>query len=513
MPLNKGFLRQKENAINTTWISTGIIIGLFTALLFYTFSIQFREIFRVLTYDFVDHLLILNRGEILFYDAIYAFFSSVVGCSFGLRFILQNSRQSLDPKLRLGHSLVIHNNLFYTWHTLNWLFKWFVVIAILYITLPMHFDLIFSKYWFVLIMFIVSWFLYLWIGSYRILGSQVIRWILYSFFIVIANSFALNLLHVVDYDSVNAKILARTIQHNYIVGVPESDIYQSVGRRQNIYQVYVGYRRTEPDKKVKVVIKRSDDARLISVPIDSLGLILKEEQRQYSYRNWAYDDVVMLHIDGSVKMKWVVLIKEEIRKHKFTNLYYSVTPKHTKYPSDYPAFHRVGIGTRLALHCPQIKHQVDSILDLGYKVDEINFPDHPCYRGVDIVNYNRVKLVVDQKQMLLNRRHVDIKNLQQLIFDFFNKYRDKGIVMLDFHENCSFSQYLRAQETIRKAILRVRNQEAIKEYEQAYVSSSELWYPENKNMRRIEEKIPLNILEMTPEDVYLYDLIKKAQVK
>jgi hypothetical protein len=114
MALTKGYLRNTKDAIDQQWISTGILSGLCVALISYGLTFLFKEAFRVFTESFHSDLLVHTAAEDIFYKAFYALISSIIGCSFAIKFIVQKSKKRVNVKIRMRQTHAINDQNFNT---------------------------------------------------------------------------------------------------------------------------------------------------------------------------------------------------------------------------------------------------------------------------------------------------------------------------------------------------------------------------------------------------------------
>lgn len=508
MSLNKGFLGNSNKAFAKRWILTGILLGLNLALVLYAFSIQLRESFRILTHFFVGHLLILNTSERLFYDLFYAVISSIVGFSFALKFITENSRNRHDPKVKLSQTTIINNHNFTTWHTLNWAAKVFLITGIWFISIIMHFDIDFYNelYWFFILLPPV-WFLNLWLGMHRLLGRKTFRWMVISALVIATSSFLLIQLEVVDSNKIDKQLLKNTIAYNYDVDIPETRSYSQLDYSNYPIDLYVGFSKNEESAEVKIIGDNSE-GRFNELAIDELRLHLIREMDKLSFHG-RINATVRLFIDERVEMYTVYLISQEIARSGIYNIFYQTDPENSTYPPHHPPYFKYGIKRKAPFNCDCAIDKIESLKMLGYSSRQIRFPETYCYRMAHIYDYNRLKVNIDvQDNLLLNNRPISYKRLKDILYKFEDSYYKNSLIILDADGESSYGRYIEILDLIRSAIIYKRNELAMGNFNLPYFYSERLWEGEKKKMEIIEELVPINILEMTYTDKHLYDFVK-----
>lgn len=509
MSISKGFLRNISGNVDRPWVSTGILLGLFSALALYAFSILFRELFRIYTYEFIGDLIVLTDSEITFYDFYYALVSSTIGASIGLQFIFQNSRKYGSPKLKISQRLILKNQYFNTWNWLYFYGKACLLIGILLWTLPLHFDIDFyNEFRYFFILFVIAMYLNLWLDMYRVLRGRLLRWIAIATALILVHSFLITKLSIVNYDAINTKILANTLSHNYRVNVPKTETLDlDLGHEPNKTHVYIGFNRHIDTQTPEIILKDYNDSPFTTVEPKGLVDYLKSEDKRLDNR-FVSDHTITLHIDSGIKMLFVNELKNILEANRFRKVRYASVPIFSKYPPDYPGFDKYGLSIHLQFNCDFVIEQVDSLRSLGYFGSQVRFPDFPCYFGAEIINYNRVKLSINPNNLLLNGRPISKSKIDSFLWQFFKKYENNGLILIEVAPECTFGRYLTTMDLLRKPILKLRNTIAMQQTGSGYKSSLAPWDTDYSIMKQIEDQYPYNIIEMSIVDQYLYEYVK-----
>ena len=505
--MTKGYLRNTKDAIAKQWISTGILSGLCVALVAYGLTIQVKEAFRLFTLSFHSNLLVHTVDEDLFYKVLYALISSIIGCSFAIKFIVHKSRNRRNFKIRIRQSHAINDQNYNTGFWIYWVSKVFTLTGFWYISMPMQYDISFYddfKLFFILL--VVVWFLNLWLNMHQLLGHRTFKWMGIALGIIIVNSFLLTHLNIVDSDKINNNILRNTIAYNYRVNKPTAMSYNGRDRRRSLkIPMYLGFSK-QTNKATVVAEYGYGDHKVLSMDEVSKFLINEKNYVNRIERDQMY---VVLHVDSLMPYHLVQQLKQNISQGRVNELVYATPPAYSKYPNDYPPHHNIGIHERLPWDCSRLVTQIDSLKALGYTAGQVRFSKWHCYRSIRLSEYNRVKVNIGPKgELTLNKSVIKPEELKNFLIKFVRKYKANFVIIFDPDDSCTYGQYIHIKDIIRSSIIYVKNEIAIERYGNPYDISRDIRDPDHYWMKDIDKEVPMNILDMNPADKALYEFVK-----
>jgi hypothetical protein len=168
---------------------TGIISGLISAITISLIFNYFRELFRFLTGQFAD-LLILEESELQFFNYFFSSLATVLGLSITVWVWMTNNNHK-RKKDRIYKQLARTNNLLIFWLILMMIARFGTILPLILYASP-GFDNqlnLFEEYWFLFILIPIVIFSQNWFTVRIIYRSE--KWILLSFLICIVIAFTL----------------------------------------------------------------------------------------------------------------------------------------------------------------------------------------------------------------------------------------------------------------------------------------------------------------------------------
>lgn len=502
MSLTKGFLRFSHPVLKRQWVITGILLGIGLSLPIYAFCIKLQEALRIMTLISVDDLLTLSPAETLFYHSFYAVISSVIGCSFALKFILENSRYQPRSKLRLKMAWAIHDQSYFTWHTINWMGKTFMITGIWFITVPLHFDIsFFDEFWYFFLCLPVVWFLSLWLTIRRMFIKQSIRWMGLAVLLISIDSFLLTRLDLGKPDNIDQLLQNNTIQHNYRINPPSTLTFSSFNRMG--IELYVGYNRNDKSGVVKLIKDNRTE-----IDLREVHLYLLEEMDRYADYERSRPTVTLL-VDSTVKMHTVHLLLQAMERTDIEHVRYQTNPVYGKYPADYPLYKYLGIQRTVPRSCDCEIDMIDSIRSKDITASQLSFPDTYCYRMANLTKFNRVRITIDDRDsVFLNHSSITDKKLRHTLMHFIDIHAMQYVILLDVAENSSYGRYIKIIDLIRSIVFQKRQMISMNQFHTPYHIADPLI--RDTVREEVERMVPLYIVEMTYADRYLDNYIHEV---
>ncbi|WP_157493921.1 ExbD/TolR family protein [Fulvivirga imtechensis] len=340
---------------------------------------------------------------------------------------------------------------------------------------------------------------------HRLLGRKAYHWMGLAALLIIASSFLLTRLHVVDSKTIDEKLIKSSIEYNYDLEIPQSSSYVNLPYNLIPIDLYVGFRKNGDQETVRIIGDYSP-GNLNELNLDQVNPYLYREMNRF-FSN--YQASARLFIDKNVDMHSVYLLSQEIGRTGIYSIFFQTNPLNSSYPALYLPYFDFGLMALPAIDCDCEIDKIDSLMSHGYSSNQIRFPESYCYRMAHINSFNRLKVTIKgDDKLMLNESPITYNKLKEVLYDFENKYYQNALVLLDVNDRSSYGRYIEIMDLIRSSILHKRNALSKQNFNLPYSWSHNLWGEEKKKMQIIEELAPMNIYEMNYTDKYLYDFLK-----
>ena len=512
MSLEPGFLRKPKYQFNRQFIISSLLLVVINALVWYYLLVLTKETFRFMTYGFTEFLLILSPRENYFYNWFYANIAIIIGLSIGIKFLVENSRKSKSPENRIARLFISSNQTTQTWTYVLWFTKVFVLFGAFAMGAPfMFFEIDFyGELRYLFIIFIIVWYFNLWLGIHklRLRKSYCIPPILFIVVQIIAGSIAAN--NVIDVDKINENLLSGITTVKYEIDLPRLKNSKNTYKLPfSNFDVYLGWKKGKSSTQGNVIAKDHGDIYLSDGEIDGLRSYLEEEKGKWFVRE-ASDYRLTLCADKSIRLATILEIKEIARQAGVGNIYYRTLPDNQEIPrKDYAQYWNSGYYEIISHDCSGVIEMIDSLERIGFRSRNLKFTKHECYRGIDIVNRNRFKITINEKQEIyINNLKVSEAELREFSYQFIKRYY--GLVLCDYDDQISFDTYIKVQNLLKTVLYRIRKETALELFNLDY-NSIRGPYPEDHYTKKqiVDLLYPNNIIELTETDKFLYEFSKK----
>lgn len=507
MALKKGFLKPK-NIINKYRISTGIILGTAYSFGLYGFFYHLREAFRIFTSEYGGNILIeLTPTENFFYNFFYALIASVFGFYIFIKFVGENSMNNKNKKIRFKIRTILNNQAFSSWNFLYLIFRLASFFGILYITIPIQFDIDFyNEYQFLMLLLPLVFFLNNWPNIFMIFGGKAYKWFLYSLIYILLLSLLMANINFLNYKKINKNLKNQNVELAYSLNVPVSEHFQRLTwRKRIIAHVYV---LDDSLKKNQSIIFWNDKNN--EIKINKIGSFISRWRNTF-HELERYRLSINLHIDEEIPLIIVNNIKQELRKKNIQRIVYSTRLKHSKYPSYYPLFKNMGIAPLFyyPFYYPKFEAFLDSAESLDYSKFRLRIPESLMYRNRAIKGIDRVVVRVTKKNLLLNEVEISSEDLQVFIQKFIMKYASNGVIIYEPDDDIKFKRYIEYLDLLYTIVDKLRNEMSYRLFNESFNSWDSKDPNDKDKINLVREKFPRQIIEWTDEEKRLNALMKK----
>ena len=501
MAIIKGFLK-RNHELNPTNLFGGFLLWVISAYILYAFFQLFRELLRILTIHFGEmDLLVLSPTDNYLYNLFFASVASALGYSIALRFTLQNALYKNKEKTRSLIRRTLNTEGFWTWSYLLWFGKLGSLYGILYLTLPMQYDIDLIREFPILLILLPLILIYsTWPDLNLLIRNNRTWWFLRITTIFLIMSFGFAFKNFTDYQRINTNLLKFYIPQAYDLQMPVSQSHQRIYRRAFVANIYI----------VKDTIESKDPVIFFDniqnrATIKRIRLFVSRERDKLSEIE-RYQLIANLHIDERLSMGQITPILNELRKAELRKIQFSTGRKYSKYPPDYPVFKYSGIQKTLQPeYYPEFEKFLDSLeqVDLSGKVIKLSESDF--YRNGIMKKHNRIEISLTPDAAMLNNQLLSFEELEQIVYGFIKKYSPNYAIILNTDKPVTFKRYIEYMDMLYSQVDRLRNELSIEFYKKSF----DFWYQEPER-DMIIRKFPVNIIEWSLEEQRLNELIKEA---
>ena len=450
-----------------------------------------------------ESLVLLEGRDLHLYNLFYAAAATSIAFHFVLKIALNRLNWISPIKKRWNIRRSLNSEGYNTWLFSFWFIKVATLLGILYMTVPIQFNIDFiEEFPALLILLPIVSFFSTWPSLSRVVKRNKGYWLasLTALFLMI--TLILSFKNFIDVEKVNRGLLAKSVSHTFDLQLPRTKSFSRVEYLSLVVNIYL-VQDTVADSHLRVFI----DNTYKETDMDNIVSGIHDERSRIDYLD--RDRLAAnLHIDANIPVKYVDEVKYQLRKAQVRELQYSTGLKHSIYPDDYPEFKYYGIRRRLHPHYPEFDQFLDSAESLDYTRYAIKARESLMYRVDGLKNLNRLAVHVDNEgKAYLNKQPINKDKLELLIYKFFRKYAPNAVVIYTTDEQTTYGKYIEHLDLLISQIERLRDERSMTLYGQTYES---LDFYDGKKLE-ISTKYPENILEWTREEKRLLKLMEKSR--
>ncbi len=500
MTLVKGFLRSKRIMINRQWLLAAFFICILTSYFLFKLFYYLLHSFRIFTHFFGYEVLVeLSPMESFFYSLFYGSIAAIVGVYFFIRLLLESSLDSRDKMKRFRIRNILTEQGFTVWNFLNAFSRLVVLFGFLYISLPLQFDFNFmEELWLVLILIPTVMFTNLWPMLLRAMGKKSYKWVLYSFFYVMAFSLIVAWTNYGWPLNLDSNFKSNRVEHVYNLREPNTESFQTIERYYMTPDIYIVWDSTGNERPLFFWDDIYNPFRIEDVS----DLISREMSMWNDYSRSQI--TANLRIDKRVKLKYVNELKDALRRSYFPRIQYSTVPRNSSYPLVHPQIIYSGIPYFLNQYfSPELENFLDSVETLDLSKHLVILPKE--YRISQVRSVNRFKMEVFSDKTLINGRLITNHDLREVVYRFIKKYSPNYAIIFEPDDEITYEKYIQHLDLIYAAVDKLRHEMSYDRYSQPF---DFLRY--QVEYQEIITKYPLNLVEWTPQEKRLMELIERT---
>ena len=468
MVLKKGFLHIEPDFIKISRfrLITGLLIGAFYSITFYSLLYMSRETIRLLSIMPDYDLWVLTDGEVYFYNLFYAFIATIFGQSVCIIYCLDRPRR-IWGRQNYRKTTIINDQRVLNWNFINWFAKLAFVFGLMFgMALPYgyYYFGFYPEYNYIFILIIIVLFLQTWTTFRLTFKKKSITWLVISMISISAFSFGLSRINIIDYKALNENILSKNIHHKYDLDLPESNIYTKPEKLSLLENIYFVLEKGDMENKEPVLVVDRQE-----IPIDNLYNHIRDWM---SVRD-AVDIKFMtfrLSVHGRIKMRDVYEIQNVLSHSNIRRFSYAVKPaKEEEY-------------------IPYLKHL--SFPHHLQKWDIATFKIEDVYERIS-EEYNIIEIKQNVSgTCLIDNKIVEFDSLKTTLKKLIEIY-PKSTLIYVLDKDVYFEDYFKVISSYKEAIYELRDMYAISEYSAKF---DEIFDYENRN--EVIAKYPYRVFEI-----------------
>ena len=314
MTLQKGYLNRRTPSLKLSKLEIviGVVLGITYSIIFFLFLKLFREIIRI-TPGIINNypeIIILDDKVVNFYNFFFAFIAVLFAQSYVVTYWFDKP-QRFGERYHYKKATIVNDQRMTNWYFVHWFAKvGFIVglVAVDWFGFNVYENYKYTFYLGALVLFLQGWL------SFRLFyRKKSIKWVLISFVSIIALSFILSKIELIDYNKINKNILKYNPIYNYDIHPPKS-VFSNQIKDKNFLNELFFYN----DKGFLIINYKNNNYN-----IDYLPRLIKNIQNNlYAYENEL--SYYMLYINKKESLKNIKYIEDILSENDINNLAYTI---------------------------------------------------------------------------------------------------------------------------------------------------------------------------------------------
>jgi hypothetical protein len=480
------------------------LIWLISGFVLYALMYLFREVFRLLSaYMGVKEYVILTDAEYYFFNILFAELALIV--AFGWLSAPAAAHPGFRRRQRKGWLKILNAQNSLSMYAFFWFVKLASVYGVLLIVTPVHrYVSLYQEYHWVLISIPLVLFVYQWMPVLLTYGKSGFKLMAVTFMLIILASFGFSMVPLIDYKTLNARALGRSVQYNYTVNLPDASQGRLFGfPPYRTFNIHLGYPRRSDDQNSPVVIL--DDAVELAAG-DWMKLVAAIDNMKAGL--WEYEDVsVLLYIDKRVPMRYVTDVLKSLSLRLSQRCFVALDMTE----EDRYSYRRRVFGLRM----PVVDSTINRFIELARRGD-IDLADIDTPIAIHSLHHLAgevlITIEVAEDAVYVNGNAIDERELNSSALAFISEARDRSIAIHGL-ESVSFGTWLRVYNEVIKAY-DLNRQEMVRErfprIEYDPLRPEEQVDPDVR--RYVMEKRPITVGTLSAKEMELLKIMR-SQIK
>lgn len=469
--LKKGFIKQESTEIihDKKRFIIALILSILFAFSFYSFFNVIREAIRLFSLTDFHDIWWFSEKQNNFYNLFFASLSTVFGQSFAIQYYFDKP-SFFYKKTKIRSSSVLNDQRVLNWYFLN-CFSKIAFISVLIFAMAFKggfYSLkIFPEYNFIFILIPVVLFLQSWLTLRLKFKNKVRKLMLISFLSISIISFGLSRIKYFNFSTLNETLLEKNIYATYNIKVPESE-YNNPDNNYYFENIFIVKSKNSNDT-MPVIIYNNKEI--------NINEFIKVGANLTSANIWQTNiwqkthSILRLHIDKSIKMKFVNKLKCELSKNNIRKIAYQITSPETNYKVDLYS---------------------NTVLKENLWICDNSFFSFKYYYKLFKYKY---KLEITQNKngdLFIDNHYITTEDLKRKIKTTVNKSHNFATIFY-INDNAEFEDYIKTYSAILDAYNTTRNEYSLAKYSKPF---NKLHYDERS---RIIREIPMILFNFTED--------------
>lgn len=482
MSLQKGFLKPifNTNILSRRRFWSGLAVGLFSAVVFYTFLCVGRELIRFTAgkggvMAAINQIVLLTEHERLFFNFFFAFLGLIWGQIVCTAIWL---RTFSHQGLAIGEIIYQSQGIFWGFISLIAVASFSCGLQILpYIYYFEEVIDLYQDFYYPILLALAFLFLYFWQIIRRFFRIRFLRIIqLMGIFVLI--SFGFIGINWGTHNQLTNLFFQTNPSYNYQIKLPQTSYHQQLSEKPSLRVfLHMGYTKSDTSRlgEPKIII---DDYHEVS--LTELAATIENYNRYFDKKLLPQVTYTLL-IDGEMSMKYVKQVQMELRSVMSLKVAYAVRKKLSG---------NTFLSDILVLLPPLSEDEFYANLDKYPHWRERMYIPPPPPPIVDTTNNPTLRVSINSNnQILVNQEVVEIRELKNTLQAFRGENPLDGFILIKVSENANYNQYIQLWAAIKELYQMARNKEAIEKYG--------LFYRElgKEQQREIRELHPMRFQE------------------
>lgn len=456
----------------------GILLGLFSAIVIYSFCFVVFEIFRISSVTEDGLMWMLSYDEMNFFKLFAAYLSFILAQSITFNFWWNGPRR-IYTKFNYKRNAFLNDIKGFNWYFVSWFFRFITIVAMFFLLFDKkgYYVLkLYPEYNYVYVLILLILFQNAWIPIRTSFLKGKVKLMFLTAIIISFLSLGLSRINIVDYKGLNESFKKSNIAQSTDIILPEFDFHQRLVNKSLIKTAYF--------------ISESENKLIPKIIIERESFTHNNYQKKIKYISSRVDimniarQIYVLYIDSAIQMKYINDFKRELTKYDMSRIAYAVKPSNPEY------------------HINYYDNFVYSSINFAYRQKSIYNklePEQPVEGIREILtDYKKVKLNYEKGNYYIDGKIIN-KEDRSLTLRTIAYNTENYFFIIKVEEDLLFYNYFIMWSSIIKGMNDMRNDLAFKEHQ---CSLNDLY---GIKMDKIVNRYPIRIFEVTEENIDIFE--------
>ena len=447
----------------------GILLGLFSAFVIYSFSFVVFEIFRVSSVTEDGDMWMPSDDVMNFFKLFAAYLSFILAQSLTFNFWWSGPRR-IHTKFNYKRNALLNDIKGFNWYFASWFFRFTTVTAIYFLIADKkgYYVLkLYPEYNYVYVLILLVLFQNAWLPIRTSFLKGKLKLMLFTAIVISFLSLGLSRINIVDYKGLNDSFKKSYIAQSAYINLPEFDTHQKLENKSLISYTYF----------VSDSVNKSNP----KIILENELFTPKNYQKKVKYISGHMDkinvsrQVYTMYIDSAIQMKYINDFKRELTKYNMSRIAYAIKPTNQEYYNNF-IYSNINFAYR--------QKPIFNKLEPEQPVEEIR---------ITLADFTKVKLNYNKGNYYINDEIVNKEDLS-LILRTIAYNTENYFFIIKVEEDLLFYNYFIMWSSIIKGMNDMWNDLAFKEHQ---CSFNDLY---GIKMDKIVNRYPIRIFEVNEKN-------------